>query len=98
MTGEAIDADRAERIGLLNAIAPEGHALEMALAMARTIVARAPLGVRRAKESVYRGWDQSLADGLRTEMLLSCLLAGTADLQEGRAAFLERRPPEWTAR
>jgi enoyl-CoA hydratase len=96
LTGEPISADRAERIGLLNLVAPEGGPLEAALKMAEVIADRAPQGVRRAKEAAYRGWDQPLADGLRTELLLSRLLADTADLAEGQRAFLERRPPKWT--
>jgi enoyl-CoA hydratase/carnithine racemase len=96
-TGDPIDAGRAERLGLLNHVAETGGALPAALAMAEKIVSRAPLGVRRAKEAAYRGWDQPLTDGLRTEMLLSRLLAGTNDLDEGKRAFLERRDPVWTA-
>jgi enoyl-CoA hydratase/carnithine racemase len=96
-TGDLVAADRAERLGLLNVVADAGGALDGALEIANRIVSRAPLGVRRAKEAAYRGWDQSLSDGLRTEMLLSRLLAGTNDLEEGRRAFLERRDPTWTA-
>jgi enoyl-CoA hydratase/carnithine racemase len=96
-TGDLVAADRAERLGLLNVVADTGGALDGALEIANRIVSRAPLGVRRAKEAAYRGWDQSLSDGLRTEMLLSRLLAGTNDLEEGRRAFLERRDPTWTA-
>ncbi len=98
LTGDPIDAARAERIGLLNHVVPAGGALERAFELAERLCARAPLGVRRAKEAAYRGWDQPLPDGLRTEMLLSRLLAGTADLDEGRRAFLERRDPVWQAR
>jgi enoyl-CoA hydratase/carnithine racemase len=98
VTGECIDAARAERIGLLNHVAEEGGALAAAIAMAARLLDRAPLGVRRAKEAVYRGWDLPLAEGLRTEMLLSRLLAGTSDLEEGRSAFLKRRDPVWKAR
>lgn len=95
-TGDPIDAHRAERLGLLNHVAPAGGALERTLALAERIASRAPLGVRRAKEAAYRGRDETLEHGLRTEMLLSRLLAGTADLEEGRRAFLERRDPVWT--
>ena len=95
-TGEPIGADRAERIGLVNDVAPAGHAFKAALAMAERIVERAPLGVRRAKEAAYRGWDQTLADGMRTEELLSRTLAGTADMAEGQHAFVERRDAVWT--
>jgi enoyl-CoA hydratase/carnithine racemase len=66
--------------------------------LAGQICSRAPLGVRRAKEAAYRGWDQTLPEALRTEMLLSRLLAGTADQDEGRRAFQERRDPIWRAR
>jgi len=97
-TGDPIGADRAERIGLVNDVAPAGHALEAAMAMAARIVARAPLGVRRAKEAAYRGRDQTLADGMRTEELLSRTLAGTADMAEGQQAFVDRRQASWTGR
>ncbi|MDO8364670.1 MAG: enoyl-CoA hydratase/isomerase family protein [Actinomycetota bacterium] len=98
LTGDPVDADRAERIGLLNHVVAPGQALDRAFELAERLCSRAPLGVRRAKEAAYRGWDQTLPDGLRTEMLLSRLLAGTADLAEGQRAFLERRDPEWRAR
>lgn len=97
-TGDFVGAERAERLGLLNHVVEEGSALDAATAMAERIASRAPLGVRRAKEAAYRGWDQSLGDGLRTEMLLSRLLAGTRDLDEGRQAFRERRDAVWEAR
>jgi len=97
-TGDPIEADRAERVGLLNHVVAAGEALDAAMALAERICRRAPLGVSRAKEAAYRGWDQTLTDGLRFEMLLSRLLAGTADLEEGRRAFVERRDAVWQAR
>jgi enoyl-CoA hydratase/carnithine racemase len=97
-TGDAVDAARAERLGLLNGVVPDGTVFDATMSMAERIASRAPLGVRRAKEAAYRGRDQSLADGLRTEMLLSRLLAGTHDLAEGRTAFVERRPAVWLGR
>jgi len=97
-TGDPIRAERAERIGLVNDVVPAGEAFDAALAMAERIVRRSPLGVRRAKEAAYRGWDQTLADGMRTEELLSRTLAGTADMAEGQQAFVERREATWTGR
>jgi enoyl-CoA hydratase/carnithine racemase len=97
-TGDPIDAHRAERIGLVNQVVPAGSALDATFALADRILSRAPLGVRRAKEAAYTGWDQPLTQGLRTEMLLSRTLAGTADLEEGQRAFAERRDPQWQAR
>lgn len=98
LTGDPIAAERAERLGLVNRVVPEGEAYDGALELAERVVERAPLGVRRAKEAAYRGMDQTLEQGLRTEELLSRLLAGTADLEEGAKAFLERRQPQWKAR
>ena len=95
-TGDPIGADRAERIGLVNDVVPAGHAFDAAMTMAERIVRRAPLGVRRAKEAAYRGWDQTLAEGMRTEELLSRTLAGSADMAEGQRAFIERREATWT--
>lgn len=97
-TGDPISAERAERIGLVNEVCAAGQALKRAMEMAARIAERAPLGVRRAKEAAYRGIDQTLADGMRTEELLSRTLAGTADLAEGQQAFVDQRQAKWTGR
>ncbi len=65
LTGDPIDAARAERIGLVNQVVPAGQALE---------------------------------DGLRIEELLSRLLAGTRDIEEGALAFREKRPAKFEGR
>ncbi len=98
MTGDTIDAARAERIGLVNSVVPDGEALTAALELAERINRRAPLGVRRAKEAAYRGIDQTLVEGLRLEQLLSRLIAGTEDMAEGARAFAERRQAVFRAR
>lgn len=98
LTGDPVDAHRAERIGLVNRVVPAGEALPGALALAERLAERAPLALARAKEAAHRGLDVALADGLRLEELLSRLLAGTEDLVEGRRAFLERRPPRFEGR
>lgn len=98
MTGDPIDATRAERVGLVNQVVPEGRALSAAMEMAERLLRSAPVAVRRAKEAAYRGVDLTIADGLRLEQVLSRTLAGTDDLREGTRAFLERRRAEWTAR
>jgi enoyl-CoA hydratase/carnithine racemase len=98
MTGDPIDAARAERVGLVNRVVPAGQARAAAMEMARTIISRAPLGVRRAKEATVRGLNMPLDDGMRMETLVANLLAGTEDLQEGRRAFLEKRSPRFQGR
>jgi len=98
MTGDPIDAHRAERVGLVNRVVPAGQARAAAMEMAQTIASRAPLGVRRAKEATLRGLHMSLDDGIRMESLVANLLAGTEDLREGRRAFLEKRIPRFEGR
>jgi enoyl-CoA hydratase/carnithine racemase len=98
MSGDAIDAQRAERVGLVNRVVPAGQALAAALDLADTIASRAPLAVRRAKEATVRGLNMPLDDGIRMESLVANLLAGTSDLAEGRRAFIEKRVPRFEAR
>lgn len=98
MTGEPIDAQRALQTGLVNRVVPAGEARAAALELAGTIVSRAPLAVRRAKEATLRGLSMPLDEGLRMEVLVANLLAGSADLQEGRRAFAEKRPPRYQGR
>lgn len=98
MTGEPIDAQRALQTGLVNRVVPAGQARAAALELAGTIVSRAPLAVRRAKEATLRGLSMPLDEGLRMEVLVANLLAGSADMQEGRRAFGEKRPPRYEGR
>jgi len=65
------------------------------MAVAASIARKAPLAVRLAKESVLKGMDTDLASGLRFERHAFTVLAGTADRNEGIAAFQEKRKPEF---
>ena len=99
LTGDRIDAERAERIGLVNRVVPEGQAFAGALELATRITERsAPVATRRAKEAVYRGAAMDLAEALRIEQLLGQTLARTEDLVEGSRAFVERRPANFQGR
>lgn len=98
LTGDAIDAARAERWGLVNAVVPPGELMQAARAFARRIAANAPLAVQAAKELGLRSRDMPLADGLRLEQMVSRILQGSEDVKEGRAAFAEKRPPRFEGR
>lgn len=98
ITGEPIDADRALQAGLVNRVVPAGQARAAAIELAAVIASRAPLAVRRAKEATLRGLSMPIDDGLRMETLVANLLAGTADMQEGRRAFAEKRAPRFEGR
>ncbi len=93
-----LGAEEAQRLGLVNAVYPVEEYLDRAIAMARQIAARAPLAVQLAKASVNAAFEQSLAEGLKTEARNFYTLFATEDQKEGMAAFLEKRDPEWKGR
>jgi len=98
LTGEAIDAQHAQRAGLVSEITLPEFTVERALQIARCIAAKAPLAVRLAKEALLKAQDLDLASGLRFERHAFTVLAGTADREEGIRAFQEKRPPRFTGR
>ncbi len=94
-TGRRIDAQTAERIGLLNAVAPAGELPARARALAAAIARNAPLAVRGAKQAVNLGLEAGLQAGLALETHIQFGLYGSRDWAEGLAAFNEKRPPVW---
>lgn len=95
LTGGVIDAIEAHRIGLVNRVVPRAELMSAAEDYAHAIASKAPLAVVFAKESVRKGYDMSLEDGLRLETDLAALLRTTEDIKEGAQAFVEKRPPRW---
>jgi len=98
LTGDPIPAAEAERWGLINKVVPREELMSAAYGYARRIAANAPLAVQAAKELAIRSRDLSLTDGLRMEQMVSRILQGSEDVQEGRAAFAEKRPPNFKGR
>ena len=95
LTGEAIDAAEARRIGLVSRVIESSRLDLEAQSLARTIAERGPLATRLAKEAVHRGAEMPLEQALRYELDLTVLLQSTADRAEGVRAFLEKRPPHF---
>jgi enoyl-CoA hydratase/carnithine racemase len=93
LTGDAIDAERAERIGLVNRIVSADTLRDTAFAIAERIAANGPLAVKAAKRAVLDGLDRSLQEGLALESALQRQLLQTGDAEEGLRAFAERRLP-----
>lgn len=91
LTGEIIDAQEAFRIGLVNRVVAQDALLPTSLALLARIVANGPLAIALAIEAVDHGFNTTTEDALRMESNLFGLLASTADMQEGMAAFLEKR-------
>ena len=98
LTGEMITADEALRIGLVNRVVEPGELLATAEAIARKIIANAPLAVKYALEAVERGMEMPQEEGLYLEATLFGLCCATQDMREGTRAFLEKRPPKFEGR
>ena len=96
LTGRRLDAAEALRIGLVNRVVPVGDLEGATLQLAEAVLASAPVAARFAKESVRKGMDLTLDQGLRLEADLSIILQSTEDRKEGIASFLERREPRFT--
>ncbi|NKY50905.1 enoyl-CoA hydratase-related protein [Nocardia vermiculata] len=94
LTGEPIDADRAYRIGLVNAVTEPERVLDTALALAASVAANAPLGLAASKELARLAVTDGPAAGDRRKHWQEVVFA-SADAAEGAQAFIERRNPEW---
>jgi enoyl-CoA hydratase/carnithine racemase len=90
MTGDPVDAAEAHRIGLANEVAPAGTAVERALAVARTLAARAPLALAAVKR-LREAWALPLDVALDHERETVATLFASGDRVEGTAAFVEKR-------
>ena len=98
LTGEMISAEEALRIGLVNRVVEPGELLVTAEAIARKIIANAPIAVQYAMEAVERGMEMPQEEGLHLEATLFGLCCATQDMREGTRAFLEKRPPKFEGR
>jgi enoyl-CoA hydratase/carnithine racemase len=95
LTGEMISAQEAHRIGLVNEITAAAELIPRAEAIAKKIIANAPLAVQYAMEAVNHGIETTLSEGLYLEAALFGVCCATEDKQEGTTAFLEKRPPNF---
>lgn len=98
LTGEAIDAREAYRIGLIHKVVPKENLKQSVTSLAQTIADKGPLALRYAKEAVYGGMDLTLAQGLRLEADLYMLLHTSHDRTEGIRAFQEKRRADFTGK
>jgi enoyl-CoA hydratase len=96
LTGEYVTSEDAARWGLVNRIVDRDEVLPTALRLAERIAANAPISVRRMKETAVKGLELPLWQALRLDVGPNPYLSD--DRREGIAAYLEKRPPEWTGR
>lgn len=95
-TGRHVDAAEALSIGLANRVAPSADVYGTAQELAGRLAAGPALAMRAAKEAVDHGLDTDLATGLDIERVRFAALFATDDQSIGMAAFMEKRPPQFT--
>lgn len=98
LLGEQISAHEALQVGIVNRVVP-AEEFDAALAeWALKLAQRSPLIMRLGKDAMFRQQDMAYADALDYLRAQLSLAFGTHDMQEGVAAFFEKRPPEWKGR
>lgn len=98
LTGEPIDAARAERIGLVNHVAARGELDAKTEWLLERVVGKSPTANRRGKAMMRAAFDMSFEQAIAYLESQIVTLALTEDAKEGRLAFQEKRPPRWTGR
>jgi enoyl-CoA hydratase len=95
LTGRMMDAEEAERSGLVSRVVPAAALLGEALAVADHIASMPKPATMMVKECVNRAEETSLAEGVRFERRLFHATFATPDQKEGMAAFVEKRAPSF---
>jgi enoyl-CoA hydratase len=98
LTGRMMGAEEAERSGLVARVVPVADLIAEALKTAETIASMGPLAAIANKEMVNAAYENGLAQGILFERRLFHGLFGTEDQKEGMAAFVEKRPANWSGR
>ncbi|WP_051297272.1 enoyl-CoA hydratase [Brevibacterium album] len=96
LTGRMMDAEEAERSGLVARVVPHEELASTAREIAETIAAKSLIAAGMVKEAVNAAFETSLEQGLRYERRLFHSSLATADQTEGMAAFIEKRTPQFT--
>jgi len=95
LSGDAVDAAEALRIGLVHRVVPRDRLYAEAEAVARRLMGLSPLALRLAKTAVTQGLDLPLAEGLNLEAQLARMALAGRDAREGLAALREGRTPQF---
>jgi enoyl-CoA hydratase len=95
-TGDLIDANEAERLGIVNRIVPQQDLMKTVEELAANLASKSPLILRLAKDAINRS-QAGLKEGLDYESTLFSFCFASNDQKEGAKAFLEKRKPAFTA-
>ena len=95
LTGRLMDAEEAERAGLVSRIVPVDRLMDEAMKAAQAIAAMSLPIAMMTKESVNRSYETTLAEGIRFERRVFQAMFATHDQKEGMAAFIEKRAADF---
>lgn len=98
LTGRFMDAEEAERSGLVSRVVPAKKLMEEAMAAANKVAEKSTLTAKVVKESVNRSYETTLREGLLFERRMFHALFASEDQKEGMAAFLEKREAQFRDR
>ncbi|MEQ9228558.1 MAG: enoyl-CoA hydratase [Parvibaculum sp.] len=98
LTGRMMDAEEAERSGLVSRVVPAGQLMAEALKTAKVVADMSLPIAMMTKESVNRAYETTLSEGVRFERRLFHSMFATDDQTEGMAAFVEKRQPQFRNR
>lgn len=93
LTGRHMDAEEAERSGLVSRVVPAAELMTEARKVAETIASKSLMAVYAAKDALQAAQEMSLSEGLRFERQAFVSSFATEDQKEGMRAFTEKRPP-----
>jgi enoyl-CoA hydratase/carnithine racemase len=97
-TGRTVEAEEADRVGLVNRVAPAAALDKEAEAYAREIASAPPLPVSMTKSLINRAHETSLETSLEREAQAQAGCIDSEDHREAVAAYIEKRPPRFTGR
>jgi enoyl-CoA hydratase len=95
LTGEVVPAAELHRLGAVRAVVPRARLAEEAASLAASLAGKSPIAIRLAKEAMNRVEWLPLKEAYRTEQEYTRRLQVFEDAAEARAAYLERRDPDW---
>lgn len=98
LTGRFMDAQEAERAGLVSRVVPDKLLMEVTLEVAVKIAEKSQLSAKAVKDSVNRSFETTLSEGLLFERRVFHSMFATDDQKEGMSAFLEKRDPQFRDR
>jgi enoyl-CoA hydratase len=98
LSGESVDAQEAQRIGLVNGVVSLKDLIPRCRRLAAGILANGPLAVRYCIEAINGGLDMPLQEATRLEASLFGLCCATQDMKEGTRAFIEKKKPQFKGR